>query len=166
MMVHTGVQEPMDDNEFSASLKATQETHRNMMILHCRQSWEESGMTISYDPPPTAAAPTTQQGEGLAEQREIPPLGPTTHITYVTSARQLMMDSPQKSKIPVTGKDPVNSEGVRGTDSNPQNDSHKPAQGREKGRAKEMKQHHVANPLEFTEAGFTQGASRGSNKKK
>jgi len=57
-IVHTAVQEPMDDNELSASLKATQETHCNMMILHCRQRWEESEMTIGYGPPPTTAAPT------------------------------------------------------------------------------------------------------------
>jgi len=37
-IVHTTVQEPMDDNRLSACLKATQETHCNMMILHCRQS--------------------------------------------------------------------------------------------------------------------------------
>jgi len=50
MIVHTTVQEPIDDNELSASLKATQETHHNMMILYCLQSWEESAMTISYAP--------------------------------------------------------------------------------------------------------------------
>jgi len=43
-----------------ASLKATQETHRNMMILHCLQSWEESEMIIGYGPPPTKAALTMQ----------------------------------------------------------------------------------------------------------
>jgi len=48
----------MDDNRLSASLKATQETHRNMMILHCRQSWEESELIFDYGPPPTKAALT------------------------------------------------------------------------------------------------------------
>ena len=51
-MVHTKVQEPMDDNSLSALLKAKQETHRTMMILHCRQSWEESETIIGYGPPP------------------------------------------------------------------------------------------------------------------
>ena len=76
-----------------------------------------------------------------------------------------MMESPQKAKIPVKERDPVNSVGDRGTDSSPQNNSHEPAQGWEKGRAKVGKQHNVVNPLESTEAGSTQGASRGSNKK-
>jgi len=38
----------MDDNSLSALLKANQETHRNMMILHYRQSWEESELIISF----------------------------------------------------------------------------------------------------------------------
>jgi len=76
------------------------------------------------------------------------------------------MDSPQKDKIPAMGRDPVNTEGGRGTDSNPQNNSHEPAQGQEKGRAKERKQHHVVNSVDLTEAVSTPGASRGSNKKK
>jgi len=58
-VVHTAVQGPMDDNGFCACLKATQETHRNMMIIHCRQCWEESEM-IGYAPPPTQAALTMQ----------------------------------------------------------------------------------------------------------
>jgi len=49
---------PMDDNRLSASLKATQETHRNMMILHCRQSWEESELIFDYGPSPTKAVLT------------------------------------------------------------------------------------------------------------
>jgi len=50
----------MDYNSLSASLKATQETHRNMMILHCHLSWEESEMIISYGPSPTKTALTMQ----------------------------------------------------------------------------------------------------------
>ena len=57
---HTVVQEPMADNRLSAFLQATQETHRNIMILHCRQYWEESEMIIGYGPPPTKAALTMQ----------------------------------------------------------------------------------------------------------
>jgi len=119
----------MDDNQLSASLKATQETHRNMMILHCRQSWEESEMIIGYGPPPTTAAPTTQYGEGPAEQREITPLGPTTHTTRIITARQLKMDSSQNDKIPAKGRDPVKSKGGRDTENNPQKYSQEPAQG-------------------------------------
>jgi len=59
-IVHTTVQEPMDDNRLSASLKATQETHCNMTILHCRQNWGESEMIIGYGPPPTKTALTIQ----------------------------------------------------------------------------------------------------------
>jgi len=84
----------MDDNELSASLKATQEIHRNMMIQDCRQSWEESEMIIGYGLPPTTAPPMMQQGEGPAGQQEITPLGPTTHTTRPITARQLKMDSP------------------------------------------------------------------------
>ena len=50
----------MDDNRFSAFLKATQGSHRNMMILHCRQCWEESEMISGYGFPPTQAALTMQ----------------------------------------------------------------------------------------------------------
>jgi len=119
-IVHTAVQEPMDDNELSTSLKAIQETHRNMMILHCRQSWEESEMTIGHDPPPTTAPPLTHQGEGPAEQREITPLGPTTHTTRTTTARQLKMESSQHDNIPAKERDIVKSEVGGGTDNNPQ----------------------------------------------
>ena len=59
-IAHTVVQEPMDDTRLSASLKAKQETHRNMMILHCRQCWAESQILIGYGPPPTQAALTMQ----------------------------------------------------------------------------------------------------------
>jgi len=85
----------MDNNELSASLKTIQETHRNMMIQHCRQSWEESETTIAYGPPPTTATPLTHQGDGPAKQREIAPLGLSTHTTRTTTARQLKMENPQ-----------------------------------------------------------------------
>jgi len=34
-LVHTAVQEPIDANRLNASLKAIQESHRNMMVQHC-----------------------------------------------------------------------------------------------------------------------------------
>jgi len=54
-IVHTAVQEPIDANRLNASLKATQETHCNMMILLCRQSWEESEMIIGHGVTPITA---------------------------------------------------------------------------------------------------------------
>jgi len=81
-LVQTGAQETMDDNERSASLKAI----HNMMIQHCRQSWEESESTIGYGPPPTAALLLTHQGEGPAKQSETPPLELPTHTTRTEGA--------------------------------------------------------------------------------
>ena len=60
----------MDDNSLSALLKANQETHRNMMILHYRQSWEESELMIGYSPTPTTATQTRHQDDGPVEQGE------------------------------------------------------------------------------------------------
>ena len=84
----------MDDNELSACLKAIQEAHHNMMIQHCRQSWEESETTIGYGPPPTAFPQLTHQGEGHAKQNETAPLELPTHTTRTTTARKLKMESP------------------------------------------------------------------------
>jgi len=83
----------MDDNRLSASLKVTQKTHRNVLFLHCRQSWEESEMTIGHGPPLITAARTRQYGEGPAEQQEITPLEPKHFTTRTATARQLKMDS-------------------------------------------------------------------------
>ena len=110
----------MHDNRLSASLKATQETHRNMMILHCRQSWEESETTIGHGPPPTTADRTKPYGEGPAEQQGITPLEPKQHTTRTTTARQLKMDSSQNEKITAKGRDPVKSKGDKGMENNPQ----------------------------------------------
>jgi len=154
----------MDDNELSASLKAIQETHRNLMIQHCRQSWEQSETTIGYGPPPTTPPPLTHQGEGPAKQREIAPLGFSTHTTRTTTARQLKIKSPQQDNIPVKERDLVKSKGDGGTGNNPH--SLEPAQGSEKGRANERQQHHADNPLGLTVGAPTQGAKRGANKKK
>jgi len=60
-IVHTAVQEPMEDNRLSAFLRAAQETLRNMMILHYHQCWEESEIIVGYGPPPTLAALTMQR---------------------------------------------------------------------------------------------------------
>ena len=123
-------------------------------------------MTIGYGPPPTTAAPTMHYGCGPVEQRENPPLGPTTHTTRAMTVCQLKMDSPQKHKDPAKGRDPVNSKGDRGTESNQQKYSQEPVQGLETGRAKERKRHSVDNSLDLTVGVSTQGASQGSNKKK
>jgi len=175
----------MDDNRLSASIEATQETHRNMIFLHCRQSWEESEMTIGHGPPPTMANRTMQYGEGPAEQQEITPLEPIQHTTRTITARQLKMDSSQNEKITAKGRDPVKSKGGRGTENIPHKKpksptpittprvlgtgasqhSQEPAQSREAGRAKERKKHPADNPLDLTVAVSTLVASRGENKK-
>jgi len=154
----------MDDNELSASLKAIQETHRNMMIQHCRQSWEESEATIGYGPPPTTAPTLTHQGEGPVKQREIAPLGLSTHTTRTTTARQLKMESPQQDNIPVKERDLVKSKVDGGTGNNPH--AQEPAQGLEKGKANERQQYHADNLMDPTVGTPTQGAKRGANKKK
>jgi len=41
-LVHSGMQETLDEDDRSASLKAIQEAHRIMMMQHCRQSWEDT----------------------------------------------------------------------------------------------------------------------------
>jgi len=158
-LVHTAAQEPIDANRLNASLKATQETHCNMMILHCRQSWEESEMTIGHGPTPTTADRTMQHGEGPAEQQKITPLEPKQHTTRTATARQLKMDSTQDEKITTKGRGPVKSKGEKGMENNPHKKtnsptpittprapgasqhSQKPAQGREVGRAKERMKH-------------------------
>ena len=165
-IVHTNEQEPIYDNRLSASLKGTQETHRNMMIRHCRQTWEESEMTIGYGPPPTTVAPTMQYGEGPSEQRKITPLGPTTHTTRIKTARKLKMDSSQNDNIPAKGRDPSKGKGDRGTENNPQTYNQEPAQDRETGRAKERKQYPVDNPLDLIVTVSKQVVTWGANTKK
>jgi len=134
------------------------------MIQHCRQSWEESETTIGHGPSPTTAPPLTHQGEGPAKQREITPLGLTTHTTRTTTTRQLKMESSQHNNIPAKERDLVKSE-VDGGTNNPQY-SQEPAQGRETGRANERKQYPAENPLDLTVVVPTQGAKRSANKKK
>jgi len=134
-----------------------------MMIQHCRQSWEESETTIGYGPPPTTAPPLTHQGEGPAKQREITPLGLTTHTTRTTTAHQLKMESSPHDNIPAKERDLVKSEVDGGTDNNLH--SQEPAQGRETGRANKREQYLADNPLDLTVGVPTQGAKRGANKK-
>jgi len=152
----------MDDNSLSASLKATQETHRNMMILHCRQSWEESEMIIGYGPPPTIAIPIIQYGDGPAEQQEITPFGPTTLPTRTTTARQLKMDSPLNDKTQAKGRDPSTGKGGGGTEYNPQKHSQELVQDQGTGRAKERKQQLVGDPLDLLVAMPIQAVGRGA----
>jgi len=54
------VQEPIDANRLNATLKATQESHGNIMVQHYLQSWEESEIPIGHGPTPIA--------EGLTEE--------------------------------------------------------------------------------------------------
>jgi len=148
----------MDDSSLSASLKATQETHRNVMILHCRQNWEESVIIIGYVPPSTTATPTRQYDDGPAEQWEITPFRLTTLTTHIATARQLKMDSLLNDKTPAKGRDPATGKGGRGTANNPQKHSQEPVQDRGTGRAEERKQQHVDDPLDPTVAMPIQGA--------
>jgi len=164
-VVHTGTQETMDDNELSASLKAIQETHRNMMIQHCRQSWEESDTTIGYGPPPTAAPQLTRRSVGPTKQNETAPRALPTPSTRTTTARKLKMESPQLDITQAKEWDPIKSKVVveGGTDYNPH--AQVPTQGREEGKANERQQIH-ANPMDPTAGTPTQGAKKGGKYKK
>jgi len=165
-IVYTNVQEPVDDNSLSTLLKANQETHRNMMILHCRQSWEESEFIIGYGLPTTTATPTRHHDDGPAEQGKITPFGPTTLTTRIATARQLKMDSLLNDKTPAKGRDPPKDKGGTGTANHLHKHSQKPVQDHGTGRAKEWKQQHVDDPLDPTVAIPIQGASRGANVQK
>jgi len=155
----------MDENELSASLKAIQETHRNMMIQHCRQSWEESETTIGYGPPPTAAPQLTHRSVGPTKQNETAPRALPTPSTRTTTAHKLKMESPQLDITPAKERDPVKSKAVveGGTDYNAH--AQVPTQGREKGKANERQQIH-ANPMDPTAGTPTQGAKKGGKYKK
>ena len=159
-VVHTGTQETMDDNELSASLKAIQETHRNMMIQHCRQSWEESDMTIGYGPPPTAAPPLTHRSAGPTKQNETAPHALPTPPTSTTTARKLKMEGPQLDITPAKERDPVKSKAdvEGGTDYN--SHAQEPTQGRDTGKANDRQQIH-ANPIDPTAGTSKQGAKKG-----
>ena len=91
-LVHSGIQETLDEDDRSASLKAIQETHRIMMIHHCRQSWEDSERIIGFGLPLKAATETPHRNTGLNKQTGIGPgtsfIAPTTNAT----ARQLDME--------------------------------------------------------------------------
>ena len=146
-MVHTKVQEPMDGNSLSALLKAKQETHRTMIILHCRQSWEASKTIIGYGHPPTTAIQTRHPDDGPAEQGESTSFGPTTSVgqtpfgptltTRSVTARQLQMDNLMDHKTLATGRDPPTDKGGRGTTNNPHKHSLQSMQEHGTGRATE-----------------------------
>jgi len=116
----------MDADRLNASLKSTQETYCNMLILHCRQSCEESEMTIGHGPTPITADWMMKHGEGPADQEEITPLEPKQHTPKTTTAHQLEMDSTQKEKDTVKERDSVKSKRERGMENNLQKNSNVP----------------------------------------
>ena len=70
-LIHTAEQEPIDANIFNASMKATQELHRNMMIQHCLRSWEDSELLIGHGPSPVLAERTEEKREETSEQETL-----------------------------------------------------------------------------------------------
>ena len=111
----------MDDNKRSASLKAIQEVHRNMMIQHCRQSWEESERIIGFGPPPSAAIETTHRSAGLTQQTGTGPGAPSTPSTTTTTVRKLNMEPPELESYLAEERDPELNriEATVGLDHNP-----------------------------------------------
>ena len=134
-LVHSEAQETLGDNERSASLKAIQETHRIMMIQHCKESWEESKRIIAYAPPPTAATQTTHHSAGPTQQAEKGPGAPLTTSIPTSTARKLDMETLQLDSHSAKERDPElnRTEAKGGLDHNPR--TRAPAQGREKGQA-------------------------------
>jgi len=88
-LVHSEIQESLDEDDRSASLKAIQEAHRIMMMHHCRQSWEDTECSIGFGLPLEAVTETPHWNTGLHKQTEVDPgtslIAPTINIT----ARQL-----------------------------------------------------------------------------
>ena len=90
-LVHTAAQDSVHANRLNASLKATQEVHRNKMAQHCLQSWEESELTMDHGPPPKLAVETRENRMELLAQEQTTPQehNRRTHTTRPT-ARPLM----------------------------------------------------------------------------
>jgi len=105
-IVHSGTQETLDEDERSASLKAIQETHRIMMMQHCRQSWEETDSIIGFGLPPKAASETPHQNIGLNQQTGIGPGAPSTLPTTTIAARKLDMELLEHESYSAEERDP------------------------------------------------------------
>jgi len=98
--VHTAAQDPMDANRLNASLKATQESYRNILIKHCLQSWEESEITIRHGPPPISEGLATDNQRETPEQTATTPYEPNQQTFKTnTAARQLQMDDTPKEDV-------------------------------------------------------------------
>ena len=69
-LIHRAEQEPMDANRLNASLKATQELHRSIMIQHCLRSWSE--IPIGHGPSPVMEGRMEEKREETSEQVTIP----------------------------------------------------------------------------------------------
>jgi len=90
----------MDANRLNASLKATQESYRNILILHCLQSWEESEITIRHGPPPISEGLATDNQRETPEQTATTPYEPNQQTFKTnTAARQLQMDDTPKEDV-------------------------------------------------------------------
>ena len=100
-IIHTQLQEAMDDNSRYALLIARRETLRTTTTLYCHQRWIASRTIMGYGAPSPAAAQEGHPDDGPTEQeRSTPseptsvrqtPLTPTTNTRSIT-ARQLQMD--------------------------------------------------------------------------
>ena len=102
-LVHLGTQETMDEVDRSASLIAIQEAHRIMLMLYCRQSWEDSERAIGFGLPlkVTTEPPllTPELNKEAATGFETTPLANNT-------ARQLDMELLDRKSLTAEDRDP------------------------------------------------------------
>jgi len=102
-VVHSGIQETIDEDDRSASLTEIQEAHRIMMMNHCRQSWEDSERTIGFGLPLKAITETPNRNTGLNKQTGI---GPGTPFVAPAAVRQLDMETLDRKPQTVEERDP------------------------------------------------------------
>jgi len=127
MLVHTAVQEPIDANRLNASLKATQESHRSMLVHRCLQSWVESEITIGHGPTPIAEGLTEENLKETSEQEETTPHAPNQQTLKTnTVARQLLRDSTQKLEVTANERDTTKGDETNKLESNLRDNSNGP----------------------------------------
>jgi len=104
-VIHTAAQEPIHANRLNALLKATQESHWNMMVQDCLQSWEESEIQIGHDTTPIAEGLAQEKLKETSEQMETTPHAPNKPLKTNTAACLLLMDSTQKEEVTAKERD-------------------------------------------------------------
>jgi hypothetical protein len=102
-LVHSGIQETMDEDDWSASFIAIQEAHRIMIMHHCRQSWEDSERAIGFGLPLKVATETPNLKTELNKEAGI---GPGTPFLTTNTARQLDMEPLDRKSLTAEDRDP------------------------------------------------------------